>query len=61
MEAGDYDNAIRSYQQAMKLTPQFSYLPYNLGLVYQRMNRRREAETGIPPGDGARARIRPSR
>ena len=28
----------------MRITPQFSYLPYNLGLVYQRLNRRREAE-----------------
>ncbi len=28
----------------MRITPQFSYLPYDLGLVYQRINRRREAE-----------------
>ncbi len=28
----------------MKITPQYSYLPYNLGLVYQRLNLRREAE-----------------
>ena len=28
----------------MKITPQYSYLPYNLGLVYQRLNRRSEAE-----------------
>ena len=45
MEAGDYQDAIRSYQQAMRITPQYSYLPYNLGLVYQRLNRRRDAET----------------
>ena len=29
----------------MRLTPQYSYLPYNLGLVYQRVNRRKDAET----------------
>ena len=28
----------------MKITPQYSYLPYNLGLVYQRTNKRKEAE-----------------
>ena len=26
------------------MTPQYSYLPYNLGLVYQRLNRRKDAE-----------------
>src|SRR5262249_23487742 len=30
--------------EAIRLTPQFSYLPYNLGLVYQRVNRRKDAE-----------------
>jgi Flp pilus assembly protein TadD len=44
IEAGEYQPAIRLYQQAMKLTPQYSYLPYNLGLVYQRLNRRSDAE-----------------
>ncbi len=28
----------------MKITPNFGYLPYNLGLIYQRLNRRKEAE-----------------
>src|SRR5439155_5876288 len=32
------------YKQAIRLTPQYSYLPYNLGLVYQRLNRRKDAE-----------------
>ncbi|MGH9723009.1 MAG: tetratricopeptide repeat protein, partial [Bryobacteraceae bacterium] len=31
-------------QQAMRLAPRYSYLPYNLGLVYQRLNRRNDAE-----------------
>ena len=44
IEAGEYQPAIRLYVQAMKLTPQYSYLPYNLGLVYQRLNRRSDAE-----------------
>ena len=26
------------------MTPEYSYLPYNLGLVYQRLNRRKDAE-----------------
>ena len=31
----------------MQITPQYSYLPYNLGLVYQRMNRRRKRSRRI--------------
>jgi Flp pilus assembly protein TadD len=45
VETGDYRSAIRAYQEAIRLTPQYSYLPYNLGLVYQRLNRRKDAET----------------
>ena len=41
------EGAIRSYQQAMKITPQFGYLPYNLGLVYQRLNRAAKRRTSI--------------
>ena len=44
METGDTRNAIKAYQDAIRLTPQYSYLPYNLGLVYQRLNRRKDAE-----------------
>ena len=29
----------------MKQTPQYGFWPYNLGLVYQKMNRRSDAET----------------
>src|SRR5581483_7647734 len=39
-----YNSAIRAYQQAIRLAPEYSYLPYNLGLVYQRINRRKDAE-----------------
>ena len=48
--------AIRLYQQAMRLTPQYSYLPYNLGLVYQRLNRRKDARGVVSQGDRAVAR-----
>jgi tetratricopeptide (TPR) repeat protein len=44
VETGDYRSAIRAYQEAIRLTPQYSYLPYNLGLVYQRLNRRKDAQ-----------------
>src|SRR6202040_85396 len=44
VETGDYNSAIRVYQQAIRLTPEYSYLPYNLGLVYQRLNRRKDAD-----------------
>jgi tetratricopeptide (TPR) repeat protein len=44
-EKGDYDSAIRTYQEAMRLAPNFAYLPYNLGLAYQRINRRKDAES----------------
>src|ERR1035437_2997796 len=44
-EKGDYDSAIRTYQEAMRLAPDFAYLPYNLGLAYQRINRRNDAES----------------
>jgi Flp pilus assembly protein TadD len=44
-EEGDNTNAIRVYLQAIKLNPKYGFLPYNLGLLYEKMNRRREAET----------------
>ncbi len=49
--------AIRAYQEAIRLTPQYSYLPYNLGLVYQRLNRRKDAETAYLKGGHARAQF----
>src|SRR5579871_883475 len=42
-ERGDYDGAIAAYRHAMTLG-KFPYLSYNLGLLYQRINRPREAE-----------------
>jgi tetratricopeptide (TPR) repeat protein len=36
-ERGDYDEAIRFYQYAMSIAPRYSYLPYNLGLLYERL------------------------
>src|ERR1019366_5315748 len=36
-ERGDYDQAIRLYAHAMSVAPAYSYLPYNLGLLYERM------------------------
>jgi Tfp pilus assembly protein PilF len=44
VETGQYDEAIREYRLAMQLSPDRAYLHYNLGTVYQRLNRRREAE-----------------
>ena len=44
MQSGDYTSAIQTYKQAIEMAPDYAYLPYNLGLVYQRLNRRREAE-----------------
>ena len=43
-QTGDYSKAIETYKRAIELAPQFAYLPYNLGLVYQRLNRRKDAE-----------------
>jgi tetratricopeptide (TPR) repeat protein len=36
-ERGNYQEAIRLYQQAMLVGPRYSYLPYNLGLLYERL------------------------
>jgi tetratricopeptide (TPR) repeat protein len=44
-QRGNYDAAIAQYQQAIAIEPTYSYLPYNLGLLYQRINRRGDAET----------------
>ena len=57
VETGDYRSAIRAYQEAIRLTPQYSYLPYNLGLVYQRLNRRKDAEAVVSESQLAGARF----
>jgi tetratricopeptide (TPR) repeat protein len=43
-ERGDFLGASATYQRAMKLAPYYSYLPYNLGLLNQNVNRLGEAE-----------------
>ncbi len=47
VQTGDYSGAIKLYQHAMRLTPQYSYLPYNLGLVYQRASIERMPKSPI--------------
>lgn len=42
-EKGDYAGAEQNYLLAIRQASAFSYLPYNLGLLYQRMNRKSEA------------------
>jgi tetratricopeptide (TPR) repeat protein len=44
MQQGRYEEAIRAYAAAKLIAPQYSYLPYNLGLLYRRTNRVREAQ-----------------
>ena len=43
-KTGEYQPADPLISTSHRLTPTYSYLPYNLGLVYQRLNRRKEAE-----------------
>jgi tetratricopeptide (TPR) repeat protein len=43
-EQGHFALAVESYRQAMLLAPAYSYLPYNLALLNQRMNRLADAE-----------------
>jgi tetratricopeptide (TPR) repeat protein len=43
MQIGDYDGAVADLQAAAGLAPGYFYLPYGLGLLYQRMNRLGEA------------------
>ncbi len=43
MQHGDYDVALGTYRDAMRLAPEASYLPYNMGLVYQQINRTKDA------------------
>jgi tetratricopeptide (TPR) repeat protein len=46
-QLGNYHGAIDSYQRAIEVAPHESayfYLPYNLGALYQSLNRLREAE-----------------
>jgi Tetratricopeptide repeat len=40
---GNFDLAVDTYEQACLLAPTYSYLPYNLGLLYQQMNEVSEA------------------
>lgn len=57
---GNYRGAIESYRRAIALAPRddprYYYLPYNLGALYQGLNRLREAEgeyrKAITPGHG---------
>jgi tetratricopeptide (TPR) repeat protein len=44
IQMGNYELAIAAYRDAIRLAPQYSYLPYNLGLVFQKTNRGGEAE-----------------
>jgi tetratricopeptide (TPR) repeat protein len=44
-ETGNYQAAIDDYRRAMNIDPGYSYLPYNLGLLYQRLNRGGDART----------------
>src|SRR5262249_50483815 len=44
MQAGDYEAAIAAYREAMRRASDYFYLPYNLGLLFQRMNRPDDAD-----------------
>jgi tetratricopeptide (TPR) repeat protein len=44
MEKGDYPNAEKYYQEALKYNPYYSYLHINLGVLYSATNRKAEAE-----------------
>lgn len=50
-EKGDYAGAERNYLLAIQQASAFSYLPYNLGLLYQRMNRNRDARRAYQCAD----------
>jgi tetratricopeptide (TPR) repeat protein len=39
-----YRAAIKSYHRGIEVAPQYFYLPYNLGALYQGLNRLRETE-----------------
>ena len=41
---GNYLAAINSYKRAIEVAPQYYYLPYNLGALYQSLNRLHDAE-----------------
>ena len=43
-QGGNYAEAIRTYELAKSLTPQYSYLPYGLGLIYRQTNQLKLAE-----------------
>jgi len=43
-QIGDYRAAIKSYQRGIDVAPQYFYLPYNLGALYQSLNRLHDAE-----------------
>jgi tetratricopeptide (TPR) repeat protein len=45
VSVGQYAAATAEYQVAMKMAPQYSYLPYNLGLPFQQFNDLRAAES----------------
>jgi tetratricopeptide (TPR) repeat protein len=43
-QQGNNDQAIEAYDAAMRIAPAYSYLPYNLGLLYERLNQMDLAE-----------------
>jgi tetratricopeptide (TPR) repeat protein len=59
-QAGNYELAVAAYRAAQERAPDYFYLPYNLGLLFQRMNRFDDAEAEykiavqnanrVPPG-----------
>jgi tetratricopeptide (TPR) repeat protein len=58
-ERGNYDDSIRLYQAAMQVAPRFSYLPYNLGLVYERLGDLPNAEHWFDRARGLTEQFRP--
>jgi type IV pilus assembly protein PilF len=45
--------AINSYQRGIEVAPQYFYLPYNLGTLYQSLNRLHDAEVQYKKGASA--------
>jgi len=44
IQMGNYRAAINSYKHGIEVAPQYYYLPYNLGALYQSLNRLHDAE-----------------
>jgi tetratricopeptide (TPR) repeat protein len=43
-ERGNYAASVDCYRKAIELAPEYPYLPYNLGLLFQRTNRLKDAQ-----------------